>query len=110
MKGEAGKRQGEREEGETWFQNWFNWSLWLITLLSAFARCLNSFISIALGPYIVNCLMSLIKAKFNTTEIMSYEVNNISVKTKMQADWAQVALAEMYLSICIWSVVVNDHL
>ena len=56
------KRKREREQKESWYENWFSTSPWLTTLLPSI---LGPFVGLLLlfsfGPWAFKCLTALIK-------------------------------------------------
>lgn len=65
------KRRREREATDNWFQNWFNKSPWLTTLLSALAGPLVILLLLfTLGPCIINCLITFVKERISAVHVL----------------------------------------
>ncbi|NXI49272.1 ENV1 protein, partial [Chloroceryle aenea] len=65
------KRRKDREAQQGWFESWFNQSPWLITLISTLAGPVLIFIVVLVfGPCLLNKLVSFIKKRLETVNIM----------------------------------------
>ena len=65
------RRKQERENEQSWFESWFQCSPWLTTLVSTLLGPLILLLLILMfGPCILNWLVSFIKERLNTIQIM----------------------------------------
>ncbi|NXI58127.1 ENV1 protein, partial [Chloroceryle aenea] len=65
------KRRKDREAQQGWFESWFDQSPWLITLISTLAGPVLIFIVVLVfGPCLLNKLVSFIKKRLETVNIM----------------------------------------
>uniref|UniRef100_A0A674HQ88 Envelope glycoprotein n=1 Tax=Taeniopygia guttata TaxID=59729 RepID=A0A674HQ88_TAEGU len=65
------QRRKDREAGRTWYENWFNVSPWLTTLLSALAGLLIILIlGLIFGPCILRCIVHDIKKRFDIAKLL----------------------------------------
>ena len=65
------RKKQERENEQSWFESWFQCSPWLTTLVSTLLGPLILLLLILMfGPCILNWLVSFIKERLNTIQIM----------------------------------------
>ncbi|NXC31885.1 ENV2 protein, partial [Campylorhamphus procurvoides] len=65
------QRKKEREANRSWYENWFNVSPWLTTLLSTLAGPLIMLIlGLTFGPCILRYVLKIIKDRFDTTKLL----------------------------------------
>ncbi|XP_074689383.1 uncharacterized protein LOC141926894 [Strix aluco] len=65
------QRRKDREAGRSWYENWFNVSPWLTTLLSALAGPLIMLIlGLIFGPCILRYIFHFIKERFDTAKLL----------------------------------------
>ena len=65
------KRKREREAQKGWFESWFQHSPWLTTLVSTLlGPLIVLLLTLTFGPCILSQLMSFIKERLNTIQIM----------------------------------------
>ena len=65
------QRKRKREAQQGWFESWFQRSPWLTTLISTLLGPLIILILLlTFGPCILNCLVSFIRERLNTIQIM----------------------------------------
>lgn len=77
------KRKREREQNQGWFESWINSSPWFTTLISTLVGPLIILILIlTFGPCILNHLVTFIKERINTMQIMMLRQNYQSINQK----------------------------
>ncbi|NXI58088.1 ENV1 protein, partial [Chloroceryle aenea] len=65
------KRKKDREAQQGWYESWFNHSPWLSTLLSTLGGPILILTMVLIfGPCLLNRLMSFIKSRLETVNIM----------------------------------------
>ncbi|XP_077647024.1 MLV-related proviral Env polyprotein-like [Lonchura striata] len=65
------QRKRDREAGRSWYENWFNVSPWLTTLLSALAGPLIILIlGLIFGPCILRCILHYVKKLFDIAKLL----------------------------------------
>jgi hypothetical protein len=66
------KRIKDREHKDLgWYEQLFNWSPWLTTLLSALAGpIILLLLMLTIGLYIINHLMAFVRERINTVQLM----------------------------------------
>ncbi|MCQ4078601.1 hypothetical protein FK519_27900, partial [Klebsiella pneumoniae] len=65
------QRKKDREAGRSWYENWFNVSPWLTTLLSALAGPLIMLIlGLIFGPCILRYILHFIKELFDIAKLL----------------------------------------
>lgn len=65
------KRKQEQGAQESWFESWFNKSLWLTTLISTLAGpIIILLLLLTVGPSIFNKLISFVKDRVNTLQLV----------------------------------------
>ncbi|NXF84396.1 ENV1 protein, partial [Sclerurus mexicanus] len=68
------QRKRDREAQQGWFDSWFNHSPWLTTLLSTLIGPVAMIImALIFGPCILNKLVSFVKSRLETVNIMLVE-------------------------------------
>ncbi|KFP48590.1 hypothetical protein N323_00078, partial [Cathartes aura] len=71
LKNRLDQRKKEREANRYWYENWFNTSPWLTTLLSTLAGPIIMLIlGLTFGPCIIRYLLKVIKDRFDTTKLL----------------------------------------
>ncbi|NXX09573.1 ENV1 protein, partial [Larus smithsonianus] len=64
------KRKREREEGKSWYENWFDTSPWITNILSTLAGPIIVIIMmLVFGPCILKYITSLVKNRFDTAKL-----------------------------------------
>lgn len=65
------KHRREREDRQSWFENWFNKSPWFTTLVSTLAGPLTILLLLlTFGPCILNKLVAFVKDRVNAVQVM----------------------------------------
>ena len=65
------RQKQETENEQSWFESWFQRSPWLTTIVSTLLGSLIVLLlTLTFGPYILNWLMSFVKERLNTIQIM----------------------------------------
>ncbi|NXU92994.1 ENV1 protein, partial [Xiphorhynchus elegans] len=65
------QRKRDRETNKSWYENWFNISPWLTTLVSTLAGPLILLITgLIFGPCILKYVLNFIKERFELTKLM----------------------------------------
>ena len=65
------KHRREREDRQSWFENWFNKSPWFTTLVSTLAGPLIILLLLlTFGPCILNKLVAFVKDRVNAVQVM----------------------------------------
>ncbi|NXK42838.1 ENV2 protein, partial [Piprites chloris] len=65
------QRKRDREANRSWYENWFNVSPWLTTLLSALAGpFIMLILGLAFGPCILRYILRFIKERFDITKLL----------------------------------------
>jgi hypothetical protein len=66
------KRIKDREPKDSgWYEQLFNWSPWLTTLLSALAGpIIPLLLMLTIGPCVINQLMAFVRERINTVQLM----------------------------------------
>lgn len=74
------QRKKEREANQSWYENWFNASPWLTTLLSTLAGPIIMLVlGLTFGPCIIKYLLKIIQDRFDTTKLLLLKTNYIPV-------------------------------
>lgn len=82
LKNRQDQRKKEREANKSWYENWFNTSPWLTTLLSTLAGPIIMLIlGLTFGPCIIKYLLKVIKDHFDTTKLLLLNASYIPVVT-----------------------------
>uniref|UniRef100_A0A8B9NBK6 Envelope glycoprotein n=1 Tax=Accipiter nisus TaxID=211598 RepID=A0A8B9NBK6_9AVES len=70
LKNRLEQRKKEREANKSWYENWFNVSPWLTTLLSTLAGPIIMIVlGLTFGPCIIKYLLKIIQDRFDTTKL-----------------------------------------
>lgn len=76
------KRRREREATDSWFQNWYNRSPWLTTLLSAIAGPLIILLLLlTFGPCIINRLTTFVRERISAVRVLTLRQQYQAVMT-----------------------------
>ncbi|MCQ4078787.1 hypothetical protein FK519_28895, partial [Klebsiella pneumoniae] len=68
------QRKKEREAQQGWFESWFSHSPWLTTLISTLIGPITTIvIALIFGPCILNRLVSFVRSRLETVNIMLVE-------------------------------------
>ncbi|KAM6230470.1 retrovirus-related Env polyprotein from Fv-4 locus [Porphyrio hochstetteri] len=74
------QRKREREANKSWYENWFNASPWLTTLISTLAGPLFMIIlGLIFGPCILRYVLQFIKERFEIAKLLVVTARNESV-------------------------------
>ncbi|KAF0886485.1 ENVT1 protein, partial [Crocuta crocuta] len=60
----------QREANYGWFQSLFNWSPWLMTLISALINPLIILLALAIGPCVINKLMAYTRSRIGSLKLL----------------------------------------
>ncbi|NXW49592.1 ENV1 protein, partial [Nyctiprogne leucopyga] len=65
------QRKKDREAGKSWYENWFNISPWLTTLLSTLAGpFIMLILALIFGPCLLRYILNFVKERFEATKLL----------------------------------------
>ena len=97
------QRKKDREAGRSWYENWFNVSPWLTTLLSALAGPLIMLIlGLIFGPCILRYILRFIRERFDIAKLLILTTESKtkykSVPTDEDEDYCECDMRRDYCS------------